>query len=158
MGINASDFSGLADSTTYYFKVDGVEFSVETGTAPTYEDVANLVNAALYSANYTAAIVGSLGDQDIRVSNVGVRGYGGTCTLTKGTTGNDLFTNLRFWSRFRKPTVYGYYRGSDALIMSVVVGASGTQFHGSALTEGPGGLGVDSYYGDRFYNDGFYQV
>lgn len=160
MGINASDFSGLADSTTYYFKVDGVEYSIETGSAPTYQDVANLVNAALYSANYTAVIVGDPGDQDIRVSNVGVRGYGGTCTLAQGTSGNDLFSSMRFWSRFRKPTVYAYSRGSDSLVMTFVVSAAGTAFLGTALTEGPEveEQPLGSFYGDRYYGDGFYQA
>jgi len=103
--MTATDQSGLADSTTYYFKVNSVEYDITTSVSPTYQDVANLMDTALDSAGFSAVIVGTAPDQQIRIRNVGVRGLGSVCILTQGTTSPDLFSNLNFWSRFRIPPV-----------------------------------------------------
>ena len=59
MGIIITDQSGLADATTYYFKVNSVEYSITTGVSPTYQDVIDLIDAALDSAGFGAKTYGT---------------------------------------------------------------------------------------------------
>jgi hypothetical protein len=132
MGINASDFSGLADSTTYYFKMNAVEFNITTGSAPTYQDVCTLVNAAIVPSGYSAFLVGITGHQDIRIADLARRGYGGDAVLTDGTSGNNLFSNLISCPPTH-PTTYAYSRGPDALVMVVVLAGSGPILGGEAV-------------------------
>jgi hypothetical protein len=110
VGIIATDPSGLSDSTTYYFKVNGVEYDITTGTSPTFEDVAGLLHTALNGAGFGAKVInasGGEGGSDIRVYNNSVRGSGSQCRLENGDTSPDLFANLNFWpTGFRKPIVY----------------------------------------------------
>jgi hypothetical protein len=121
MGVVADNHSGLSDLTTYYFRIDqgrGVvtEYSVTTSRYTTYRDLCNLINSAI-SPSYSAVLVGSFGNQDIRIYDNTRRGYTGFCTLLQGTTSPDMFSTLTDWSSFNKSTVYGYYRGIDHLIM-----------------------------------------
>jgi len=133
MGINASDFSGLANSTTYYFKLDGYEYSITTGTSPTYQDVCTLVNAAITADGYSAFLVGAAGHQDIRVANLADRGYGGTATLSNGVTSPNLFGSLLLCPPIRPSVIYPYSRGSDAIILNAVVTGTAT-ISGAAIT------------------------
>jgi hypothetical protein len=131
MGITASSFSGLSDSTTYYFKVNGTEYSIITGTSPTYLDVCALMDAELQTHGFTAQIEGDAPDQDIKITNISVRGYGSQCVLDNGSTTPDLFHSMYFWSRFRKPPFYPYSRGSDALTIVPIVSIAQIRLSGS---------------------------
>jgi hypothetical protein len=136
-GIIATDPSGLANSTTYYFKVNNVQYSIITGVSPTFQDVANLMDVALDSAGFSVTIVGTAPNQDLRIRNVNVRGIGSTCNLSPGTTSPDLFSNLNFWSRFRLPMVNTY----NTLDLTATVLSGKITMGGHALNqfgEGPG--------------------
>jgi len=149
MGIIATDPSGLADSTTYYFKVNDVEYSITTSTGPTFQDVASLMDTALSGAGFDVFVVGVIPDQDIRVKNVGIKGIGSVCVLSQGATSPDLFSNLNFWSRFRFPKV------NTAPKLDLIATVQG----GVAITGGAAytSTGEESrYYGEMYYGDGYY--
>lgn len=98
--MTATNPSGLANSTIYYFKVNGIEYSITTGVNPTYQDVASLMQSALEEDGYTVAVVGSAPNQDIRVTNVAVRGWGSKVKITHPTSTPDLFNQLTGFSNF----------------------------------------------------------
>ena len=111
--------SGLNPSTTYYFKINGTEHSIITGSGTvTYQNVVDLMNAAV-GPNFFATTEGTGNFQDIIVYDVGVKGYGSIVQLDHGTTGLDLFTHLYFWSSFRKAPVFPKV-GPNSLFGTVV--------------------------------------
>ena len=161
MGIIATDPSGLADTTTYYFKVNGVEYDITTGSSSTYVDVAALIDTALDGAGFGAKIVPASdgeGGEDIRVYNDAVRGSGSTCLLDNGDTSPDLFVNLNFWPNFRKAPVPALEPSSESFVIEREM-SGGVQTDGLAEyvepylpTEGEGFYG-DTYYLDEYYGD-----
>jgi len=156
VGITATEPSGLADSTTYYFKVDSVEYDITTDVSPTYEDVATLIDTALDGAGFGAKIVpatGIEGGEDIRVFNDAVRGSSSTCLLENGVTSPDLFVNLNFWSAFRKDPVYALEPSSESFVIEREM-SGGISLDGEAVydIDVPG----TSYYGDTYYQDEYY--
>jgi len=93
--------SGLQITTTYYFKVNTVEYNILTGDpAPTFQEVADLMDTALSSAEFSTVISGDVPDQDIRVINEGDRGWDSEIDLSYGTSGPNLWTNLTGFVEF----------------------------------------------------------
>lgn len=143
--MTSTDPSGLSASTTYYFKVNTVEYSITTGgSPPTYAEVANLMDAEITSAGFRAIIVGTAPSEDIRVYNDDVRGSGSETLLSLGTTGTDLFTSLTGFVDFDDP-VLGDALGAIEVIAPI--DATGTALSGTApftITVGPevGGLTI----------------
>jgi len=127
--LEATDFSGLFDHTTYYFKVNSIEYSITTDSAPTFQDVANLINSAL-TPNYDSFLLVDSDGVDIWIRNRYEPGYTGEVNLAHSDTSPDLFYSLAYWSGFRKSVVYGYSRGPEALIMNF------TDVGGSISTSG----------------------
>lgn len=118
--MTATDPSGLSTSTTYYFQVNSVEYSITTGsTTPTYEDVAQLMDSELQSVGFRAVIVGSAPSQDIRIYNDGTRGDGSTTNLDNGVTSPDLFTSLTDFTAFEQPVGGGGINSIEGLVATV---------------------------------------
>lgn len=154
MGIISTDHSGLADSTTYYFKVNGVEYDITTGTSPTFADVTNLVDAAIDPAGLKAYLVQDPeGGEDIRVYNEGFRGSGSECSLDHGDTTPDLFINLNFWSRFRDPIVYAL-EPSEELYNIIREMTGEIRIGGGADWDIP--IFENVFYKDTYYKDEYY--
>jgi hypothetical protein len=84
----------LATATSYYFKVNGVEYSILTGgTVPDFATVAAAMNTAIAGAGFSAAVVANPtgGTFDIRVTHSAQVGSSATAvTLANGTTGTSL--------------------------------------------------------------------
>ena len=154
MGIISTDLSGLADSTTYYFKVNDVEYNITTGVSPTFADVASLVDATLDAAGFSAYLVEDPeGGEDIRVYNEDTRGSGSECSLDNGDTSPDLFTNLNFWTRFRDPTVYGL-EPSEELYNIIREMTGEIRIGGGADWDIP--VFENVFYKDTYYKDEYY--
>jgi len=128
----ATDPSGLQVTTTYYFKVNTVEYSILTGSpAPTFQEVADLMDAALTAASFSAVIIGTAPLQDIRVINEGDRGWDSEIDLEFGTSGPNLWTNLTGFVAF-DPAVPG--RGAFSIELESAIEAGGkVQTGGSAV-------------------------
>jgi hypothetical protein len=112
MGIIGTDFSGLANSTTYYFKINGTEYNITTGTGvlpyPSYQDVANLIEAVV-SPTFTCLLYGlNQYNEDIYIYDSSHLGFDSTVFLAVGTSGLDLFTHLIGWTGFNKAPVLPY--------------------------------------------------
>lgn len=180
MGIVATDPSGLADTTTYYFKVNGTEYDITTGASPTYEDVANLIDVAISGAGFGAKIVPADDGEDIRLYNDAVRGSGSSAVLAQGDSSPDLFTSFNFWSRFRKPMVKALEDSGDSYELeregsggasasgsvdidergyvynvagsATLSGTAETEYIEYVPTEGTAFFG-DTYYQDEYYGD-----
>lgn len=156
MGIDSTLQSGLSDATTYYFKVNDVEYSITTGTGPTFQDVANLLDTALDAAGFNVYIIpasNNEGGEDIRVYNEGVRGSGSVCVLDHGDTSPDLFNSLSFWSRFRKETVYGFERPQDLYVIERDMTGK-IRIRGGADWDIP--VFENTFYHDTYYKDEYY--
>lgn len=86
-GKSASDATGLATSTTYYFKVNGIEYTFTTASTVTFTAIMALMNAATEVSKTTslpANINFALSGGDLRCTGTG------TCIkLGAGTTGTD---------------------------------------------------------------------
>jgi hypothetical protein len=123
--MTATDPSGLATTTTYYFKVNGVEYSILTGgTAPSFQDVADLIDTAISSAGFECKIVGDAPNQDIRITNIGVRGWGSYVELAYGTSGPNLWINLTGFTDFDPPVREG--AGSFGVVYDTIVASMTT--------------------------------
>ena len=90
--------TGLAQSTTYYFKVnaDGggdTEYNITTATDTTYTAVIVLMNTALAGSSY------SLVSGDLRCTSDTV-GSSSSIAQAQGTSGTDLFSTLTDWTAF----------------------------------------------------------
>jgi len=130
--MTATDPSGLLAATIYYFKVNSVEYHIVTGAAaPEYQEVADLMDAALDGHGFSTVIagVGSLGD--IRVIHEAERGWDSEIELGFGTSGNNLWTNLNGFTNF-DPAVPG--RGAFSIIIDSSNKASGEVITGGSAT------------------------
>lgn len=105
--MDRTDLSGLSDSTTYYFYVNNTEYSITTGTSPTYEDVNNLMNNAISGNGYESIIVGTSPNEDIRVRDLARRGSDSKVVMDSGTSGPDLFTALNGFTSLEEPVTGG---------------------------------------------------
>ncbi len=179
MGIISTDSAFKTEgATTYYFKINDVEYNVESFEGSTsYAELTTLIDTAISGAGFGAKIVQATGGEageDIRVFNDAVRGSGSECALTNGTSGTDLFTNLNFWPTFRKPVVRALESSAESFSIERI--GSGTAFAigGSAFSyfvfpiyEGSGSATISgsaitrqeiptvgtSFFGDTYYDD-----
>ena len=143
--MTSTDLSGLSASTTYYFKVNTVEYSITTGgSPPTYAEVAGLMDAELISAGFRSIIVGTAPNEDIRVYNDAVRGSGSETILGLGTTGTDLFTSLTGFVAFDDPVPGGALGAIDLEIVVITEAIAITGTSPFTISVGPevGGLTV----------------
>lgn len=128
--MTATDPSGLQVTTTYYFKVNTVEYSILTGDpAPTFQEVADLMDTAVTGASFSVVIVGDAPNQDIRVINEGDRGWDSEIDLEYGTSGPNLWINLTGFTGF-DPAVPG--RGAFSIELESSVEAGGKAQTGGA--------------------------
>jgi len=87
----ANGDTGLSATTDYYFKINGFEFKITTGSAPiTYLNLQTLIDAAITDNSYTASVEGVEWNEDIRITSDTT----GWINLDHGTTGADLFNSL----------------------------------------------------------------
>jgi hypothetical protein len=105
--MDRTDLSGLSDSTTYYFYLNETEYSITTGTSPTYEDVNNLIHSAISGDGYESVIVGVTPNEDIRVKDIARRGSESKVVMDSGVSGPDLFTNLNGFTSLEEPVSGG---------------------------------------------------
>lgn len=89
LSVDLSTVSPLTDSTDYYFKINGYEYSITTTTDDTYNGIITLLDIVL-DPNYTVEATGSTGTDDIRFIN----DTSGPVLLEAGVSGNDLFEGL----------------------------------------------------------------
>lgn len=89
LSVSSGDASGLLDATQYYFKVNGTEYDITTGTGPTYGDVVGLMDTALDAAGFTVTFE----TDDIRITN-DVTGASSTVSIESGDTSPDMLTSL----------------------------------------------------------------
>lgn len=89
LSIDLTTTSPLANSTEYFFKINGYEYSITTGTDDTYNDVITLLDGVL-DPNYSVASTGSTGTDDIRFTN----STSGPVLLKSGDSSPDLLENL----------------------------------------------------------------
>lgn len=120
MGIVGTNYSGLANSTTYYFKINGTEYSILTGSGilpyPTYQDVANLIEVEV-SPSYACVLYGpDPYNEDIYIFNRAILGFGSTVLLAQGTSGPDLFSNLIGWAGFNESPVLPYSPQASTIV------------------------------------------
>jgi hypothetical protein len=69
---DATDPSGLSASTSYYFKINGTQYSIKTATLLTFQDIVDLMDAAVTDSGFTVSIVSNVGPatgKDIKVTN-----------------------------------------------------------------------------------------
>ncbi len=99
----AADSSGLVNSTTYYFKVNDVQYNIEAGPTLTNTGVATEIDAALEAAGISCSYDDTLGGYKFIHDTVG-EDY--SITLATGTTSPDLFTALDDYDQF-DPSVAG---------------------------------------------------
>lgn len=139
--MDRTDLSGLGNSTTYYFYVNETEYSITTGTDPTFEDVNDLMHGAINADGYRAIIVGTTPNEDIRVEDRNRKGSDSKVIMSSGSTGLDLFTSLNGFSSLEEPVSGGGKMEFVELIIitSGNISINGTtdidSFHKTAIVE-----------------------
>jgi hypothetical protein len=87
--------SGLEANTTYYFKVNSVEYRIQTAASLTINDITILINLAIADAGFSAEV----DTDDIKISSE-------TGAVALDFSNGDLFTHLTGFSDF-EPSVDG---------------------------------------------------
>lgn len=85
-GKTSSTATGLSNTTTYYFKINGTEYNITTVSTTTFTAIIALLNAA---SNLPAGVSFSLIGGDLRCYGTGI-----AMSLTAGTTGTDLLASI----------------------------------------------------------------
>jgi len=85
------DASGLSSTTTYYFIINTVEYSITTAAALLHGDIASLINTALSGQGFICEY--SDDDNGYKISII-TPGKNYSVSLEAGTSGTDLFTSM----------------------------------------------------------------
>lgn len=130
IGISLSADTGLLDSTSYYFIVNGAEYSITTGVGgTTLEQLATLIDATVSGDGFSSFAVGFTGNKHIRVENIANRGHESFVDLDFGQSGPDLWTNISSFQFLANPNADD---GLPAEIDIITESTGGTIFLGSS--------------------------
>lgn len=90
----SGDASGLSGATTYYFKVNSIEYNITTVAALTHGDITTLVDAAIDSAGLTCTF-----DNGYKITQ-DTTGTAYSVELDHGTSGSDLWSSCTNYDGF----------------------------------------------------------